>query len=346
MRPMAPKSWKSMSTDLLESLLAPLSADAPCGADPEYDPDFLALQEASARRSEQQFGNTVVPAQEPDWVQVFQRASALVGRTRDLRIAVLFARSGARIEGLAGAARGLQLLRGLLERYWTEVHPCLDASEDGDPTARLNALAPLSHPEAGLADFRAASLTGKRGGVTLRDIELAIGHAEPLPGEAMPTEDGVLQGVQSAIAARPEVAQQMLDVRDAAIALGTCFEQHLDATRTPELEALQKLLGQVADTARRVAGMVADAAGPVDGESAPGSAPTSVATGALRSREDVIRVLDRACDWIERNEPTNPAPLLIRRSQRLMTKNFLDIIRDLVPDGVAQIEKLAGPVDP
>ena len=39
---------------------------------------------------------------------------------------------------------------------------------------------------------------------------------------------------------------------------------------------------------------------------------------------------------------TNPAPLLIRRSQRLMSKNFIDIIRDLVPDGLNQIEKLAG----
>jgi type VI secretion system protein ImpA len=48
------------------------------------------------------------------------------------------------------------------------------------------------------------------------------------------------------------------------------------------------------------------------------------------------------CEWLERNEPSNPAPLLIRRSQRLMTKSFIDIIRDLVPDGLSQVEKLAG----
>jgi type VI secretion system protein ImpA len=34
--------------------------------------------------------------------------------------------------------------------------------------------------------------------------------------------------------------------------------------------------------------------------------------------------------------------LLIRRAQRLMSKNFIDIVRDLVPDGVSQIERLAG----
>ena len=72
------------------------------------------------------------------------------------------------------------------------------------------------------------------------------------------------------------------------------------------------------------------------------AAPRTVAVGAITSREDAIRALDRVCEWIERNEPSNPAPLLIRRAQRLMTKNFIEIIRDLAPEGVNQIEKLAG----
>jgi len=330
-----------MSTDPLESLLSPLSPESPCGADPEYDPAFLALQEASAGRGEQQFGSTVIAAREPDWPSVHQQARELVERTRDLRTAVLFTRSGARVEGLPGAARGLQLVRGLLERYWDDVHPRLDASEGGDPTARLNALSALSHPAAGLADIRAASLTGQRGSVTVRDIELAIGRADPLPGEGVPTEEGVMQGVQAAIAAQPAVAQQMLDASEASLALTACFEQRLDATFTPDLEALQRLLKRVAATARRAAAKPAPAASAGADGSADGAAPAPP-PGTLSSREDVIRSLERACEWIERNEPTNPAPLLIRRSQRLMTKNFVDIIRDLVPEGVAQIEKLAG----
>ncbi|MDQ6640844.1 MAG: type VI secretion system protein TssA, partial [Pseudomonadota bacterium] len=66
------------------------------------------------------------------------------------------------------------------------------------------------------------------------------------------------------------------------------------------------------------------------------------AAGAIASRDDVFRALDRACEWIERNEPSNPAPLLIRRAQRLMSKNFIDIIRDLAPDGLSQVERIAG----
>ena len=328
-----------MSDPRLESLLAPLSAESPCGADPEYDPDFLALLEASMTRAEQQYGTTVIPAQEPDWLSVHQRASALVQRTRDLRAAVMFTRSAARVEGLPGAACGLQLVRGLLERFWDDVHPRLDPNDGRDPTARLNALQALSHAQAGLADLRSASLTGRRGGVTVRDLELALGRGLPLPGESLPSEDAVLAGAQAAIAARLELAEQMLEAAGAGQALVACFEQRLGAANTPDLEALCKLLAPLAVAARRAGGVPAggDAAG------GPDAAPEPAPAGALNTREDVIRSLERACEWIERNEPTNPAPLLIRRSQRLMSKSFVDIIRDLVPGGVGEIEKLAGP---
>lgn len=53
-------------------------------------------------------------------------------------------------------------------------------------------------------------------------------------------------------------------------------------------------------------------------------------------------MLEKVCDYLERNEPTNPAPLLIRRAKRLMTKNFVEILKDLAPDSVAQVEKIAG----
>jgi type VI secretion system protein ImpA len=64
--------------------------------------------------------------------------------------------------------------------------------------------------------------------------------------------------------------------------------------------------------------------------------------GQISSREDAIRQLERVCAWIERNEPSHPAPLLIRRAQRLMRKSFFEIIRDLVPDGIETIERIAG----
>jgi type VI secretion system protein ImpA len=53
-------------------------------------------------------------------------------------------------------------------------------------------------------------------------------------------------------------------------------------------------------------------------------------------------VLENVCKFIEQSEPSNPAPLFIRRAQRLLSRSFLEIIQDLAPDSLGQIQKLAG----
>ena len=323
----------------LESLLAPLVGDAPCGIDLEHDPDFLAMERAGAGKSEQQFGAKVIPAQGPDWPAVQANALQLAPRTRDLRVAVWLTRSGARMQGLGGAVRGLKLLQGLAERHWAQVHPQLDATDGNDPTARMSALSPLTHTLAGMADLRAASLTGERGSMTLRDIELALGRTEPLPGDTAPTAEGVVKGVAEALAAAPGLAAQMQAGHEAILAVQAVLEKSVKASQAPELGALAELLRRVAEAASRAQGGAVLAPPGTGPAPAPSPAPPA---GVIASRDDAIRALERAAEWIERNEPSNPAPLLIRRSLRLMTKNFIDIIRDLVPDSVGQIEKIAG----
>jgi type VI secretion system protein ImpA len=81
------------------------------------------------------------------------------------------------------------------------------------------------------------------------------------------------------------------------------------------------------------------------GDPATASAPASAvaaASGEIRTREDVIRALDRICEYYERHEPSSPVPMLLRRAKRLATMSFLDILRELAPDGVAQAEALGG----
>ena len=52
--------------------------------------------------------------------------------------------------------------------------------------------------------------------------------------------------------------------------------------------------------------------------------------------------MDAICAYLEQHEPTNPAPLLVRRARRLMTMNFLDIVKDMSPDGINQVMFIAG----
>ena len=64
--------------------------------------------------------------------------------------------------------------------------------------------------------------------------------------------------------------------------------------------------------------------------------------GEIGSREDVLRALDRISAYYKDNEPSSPIPLFIERCRRLVTISFLDIMRDLVPDAVKQVEVLKG----
>ncbi len=322
----------------IEPLLTALEGPAPCGADPEYDPAFVALAEAGAGKPENQWR----AAQPPEWPDVLERALALAARTRDLRVAVWVLRAAARVQGLAGAAAGLQLVNGLLQRHWEGVHPQLDPGEGHDPTARVSALSALVHPSAGLADLRQAALTDRKGSLTVRDLELAFSRAEPMPGEAAPTPEGARAGLAEAVQQQPALPAAAQAARHAAEAMAACIAERVGAAADIDFAPLTRLLRTVDDALQGVVAAAPEGEAPPNGD-LPRTAPRAAApAGEIASREDAIAALQRVCDWLERHEPSHPAPLLIRRAQRLMSKNFLEIIRDLVPDGLDPIEKLAG----
>lgn len=330
----------------IESLVTPLSAEAPSGPDLEYDPVFLALEQAGAGKPEQQFGDHIVPAEGPDWRAVLEHTRDLAARTRDLRVAVWQLRCEARTTGIVGAMQGFQLLHRLVSELWDTVHPQLDASDNNDPTMRMNALAPLVAADAALGDLRAATFSSDRGGLSLRALELGLGKAEPGSEESVPSETGVRQGLAAALAQQPGLADAVAAGMQALRDTVKLLDERV-GTAAPEFKPLLRVMQCLDDAVRAETGGTPSTEGAGEGAPAMPGAPAAVAAvaapGTIATREDALRMLDRVCDWYQRNEPSHPAPLLIRRAQRLMTKNFIEIIRDLAPDGLNQIERLAGP---
>ncbi|MCY2964693.1 MAG: type VI secretion system protein TssA, partial [Planctomycetota bacterium] len=65
-------------------------------------------------------------------------------------------------------------------------------------------------------------------------------------------------------------------------------------------------------------------------------------TGEILTRDDVVKAIDKICEYYARHEPSSPLPLLLKRAKRLSTMSFMEILQDLVPDGVPQAQLFGG----
>jgi type VI secretion system protein ImpA len=341
-----------------DELLEEVSADVPCGDDLEYDPKFGELERAAQGKPEQQFGDTIIPAEDPDWAAVERQATDLLSRTKDLRIAAHLTRAAARTDGWAGVSGGLELIRGLLERYWDCLHPQLDPSDNFDPTFRVNTISSLADRDAILDALRTAPLIQSQvlGRVSLRDVQIASGELPQLGGEGGESPDQ-----QTIDAAFREIDNEQLRGSCAAIrtsidcvgAIESLLMERVGPTEAPDLGPLNDLL-KAADKVLRARlaehgeGFAEDGlAEAVDQEAVAGApmvggADAAAPPGTIASREDVIRVLDQVCRYYERCEPSSPVPVLIQRAKRLVAKDFMEIVRDLAPDGLSQVEFIRG----
>ena len=147
-----------MTTIDIGSLLAPVSAELPCGDDLAYDPAFLELAQAAQTTKTDRMVAGDTATTETDWRAVRKQAAELFSRTKDLRVAIILTRGLVNTAGLAGLAEGIACLRQLLEQYWQGVHPLLDAYDDNDPTMRLNVLKELCDRDGMLVPARNAPL--------------------------------------------------------------------------------------------------------------------------------------------------------------------------------------------
>lgn len=352
-----------------EAWLQP-AADGPvCGPNLDYDPEYLELETVGQGKPERRYGDSpesvkVIPAEEPDWADVVKRASALLDRSRDVRIVRWLTRGLTRTEGLGGLREGLDLLHRLLATFWEELHPQLTFEGDPDPILRLNALTAFGDVEGLVRDVRlAVFLRSPLGTFTLRDVAQILGveAAAETASSAVATDEQLRAVVRDAVAADAGALGDVVESVALIDRIRKLLLEHVDPGDAPDFAALRALLRPAAglvEAARAAVGAgSAGSAGRDAGTGAAtalgaeaglaglttGAAQTSaVGSGEIRSRDDAVRALDRVCDYLARSEPTNPAPLLIRRAQRVMTMNFLDIIRDLAPDAIGEVERLAG----
>lgn len=322
-----------------------------CGHNLEYDADFLDLQQSVIEKPEQQFGNTIIQAQTPDWHQVENKAGELCKRTCDLRVLGALTWAWTVQKGIVGYAAGIGLVEHVLQQFWPDVYPLLVDDGYEDPLPRVNALVALADMQGVAKDLRSCLLlSGAHGQMTLRDAESVLDGSKPdlYPGGRVRLQEVLNQARLNETA---EIVA-LINARNSLQNLREMVSRHLGNEWAPDFSALLRSLGHITLAMEEVAANNAENEADatleqvktehiaVTCESEPEQTDRSVSWKQvqIRTREDAMLALEKVSSYFEVNEPSHPAPFLLRRVQQTIPMNFHEILKNLIPVSAEQFE--------
>lgn len=316
-----------INAELVSSCLAPISPDAPAGADLRYDTRLDAIKEA--RREENLPGAERKVA---DWATVVAQCSTLLAKeTKDLQLAAWLSEALMRRQGFGGLYTGVAITRGLIEQFWDSVFPL---PEDDDLELRVG---PLEWMGSKLAipvrltpvvgRFSAADLESVRGVPT--ELE-AKGDSDARTARESAIEEGRLtpEDLEADTAALTKVHLRvtLADI-DAALAEIVALEKVSDEKFGRDAPSFGSLRTALDEPRRAVQALLAQKLeldpDPVEEVSTEGEASGSdagEADGPLSpeptSARDAAQRIGVVARWLRQHNRTNPAPYLLLRGFR------------------------------
>jgi type VI secretion system protein ImpA len=322
------------------NLVTPLFADSPCGADlDESEPMLLPAFDAYRL-----FGQMAPwpKDQQPDWREIRDRSMEALGKSRDLRLLSHLGAAVLRTDGLGSFCETLNAASTWLTQWWDETYPRID----DDAILRRNALNALADRIAVVDGLRRTPLLEHRqlGSYCIRDIEIAQGHLAPgadEPARDAAQLDALLATVE--LESLQSVAARVRQAAEGFRAIEATMRDRAGSESAPSFEAPLTVLARTqalldAQLAVRAPATVAAAAGA--GEGAPGGAAR--VPGAIGTRAEAVSALDAVAAFFRTSEPSSPVPLFIERAKRLVGKDFLTVLEDMVPDSVPQAKSVGG----
>ncbi len=335
----------------IDQLLSSVSDEAPSGPDMEYDPLFGEMERAAASKEEQQYGDTIIPAEEPDWKALKNKSLEILAQSKDLRAAIYLTRALIHTDGFAGLCDGLSLLKELLVAYWDSIHPQLDPDDNNDPTLRINTLINLCDPTDFLAAVNRVPVVASNviGQFSFRDLQIADGMIERSDSDTKELSSDLIDAAFREVgdAQNQETLKQINAASQCVTDIETHLNQQVGIDQSPDLSALSNLLNQIAQETSRRSGVGTVAADTPEGTpmGVDTTASVEAVSGAINSREDVVRMLERINEYYTKNEPSSPVPLLLDRAKRLVKMDFHEIVQDLAPSGMSYFDFLWKPED-
>lgn len=317
----------------VDELLEPIPGENPSGVDLRYDPLYEKIKEARRQEDEVPQGDWAREIKVAEWPQVVKLATEiLTTKSKDLQIAAWLTEASLKLEGFAGLRGGLQVIEGLLDKYWDTLWPEI---EDGDCELRA---APLSWVGIKL-DVPVKNVPLVRAGhdffkYTESQTEIGYeascdGDSKKLAARKAKIDEGKLAGEEwdKQFEATPKSFYKQLTAdADATLKLIASLDQLGDkfGDAAPSYGGLKKSIEEVQHVATSLlrAKLAVDpdpieepsaAAGEGDGAAAAG---TGTLTADPVNREDAVLRITLAARYLRGIEPANPAAYLMLRGFR------------------------------
>ena len=319
----------------IDKFLQPLTADQPCGVSLE-DTQLLASFDAFRI-----FGQSTPLANDVDWREIKTRSLEAIAQSKDLRLLVHLGTSELRLEGPNAYFDALVIADHWLKDFWQQVYPAVDE----DAILRRNALNGFADGMAALDALRRAPLAANRqlGICSLRDCEIAAGRLTPAENEPAGLNQEQIRAIFTS--APPQEIVTLDSGLGKALDAVKGISESMSANgggseAVPDLAPLAALLGKMRSAVKPYLPVEAS---PAAGEEAGGEgAAAGGGLGAIRTRDDAIRVLDTVAAFFRSSEPSSPVPLFIDRAKRLVAKDFLEVLADLAPDALSEAKRVSG----
>jgi type VI secretion system protein ImpA len=317
---------------LLENILNPIPGENPSGQNLRYDPVYEKVKEARREEDDLPQGEWSRAVKNADPALVIRLTTeALSTKTKDLQLVAWLTEALLRQDGIGGLKEGLDLLHGIIEKFWDSVYP---EPEDGDMELRA---APLNWIGTYIGgQLRKTPLTRSRYDWFKYLESRSVGYEEVCAGN-----DTKMAARQNAIAEKkltPETFDQDMNStqREFYVHLVKDFEETLTSLQSlddlckeklgresPGFGNLRSALEDVQSLSQTFLKSMEEPAAevPLEEVDLPQSA-TEVPVAPARKRtvsqepvdrEDAFRRIISAADFLRHVEPSNPAAYLVLR---------------------------------
>jgi type VI secretion system protein ImpA len=347
----------------LEALLAPLDGDNPAGESLRYEGTYDQINEARREDEVIAQGAWSRDLKVADWPTVIRLATdALLTKSKDLQIAAWLVEGLTKHERLdrwAGLRDGLHLMRALQETFWESLYPEIDPEDDEGPlTARANVLAALDLRLGVIVNELPLTAGAKYSYFQYQEAKqfdipenlAALEYEQQEKVNALKAQAEAEGRVTGEDWRKARAATSFEFIEERAALINECWDQMqaLDALMdekyaraTPGLGGLKKSLTEIRTLVdiiikeKRPAGEVEvgeETTDETEVSSGNGGGSIVVAGGAVRSRQEALRQLEKIADFFRQTEPHSPISYAVQRAVKWGNMPLEMWLADVVKD--------------